>query len=295
MTDLVNALAAFEVKLDGEFKKSTSQLKSEQKKEAGRVVPKKRLTSEVSDITVKIATAKEDIQKLRESKVSTEDTGAEKNKAAVLELEQVVRERLAQERLLESLKVSIARLSKELNDTQESLEGLEGESQSMNGYFNKMETEATELKAQLAKEKEQLVVLEKEEQDLLTQQDAVQGEHTTKLQDQEAILGAMRELGDMRDGHAASLKGLRQMAKDDVKLSTLVEEELARIEAQTKDSEPKEKEAAEAREAILHAIKESESQFVDSLKEVRSKINAQNTTISRMTEFFTKVTRLTQA
>jgi len=79
------------------------------------------------------------------------------------------------------------------------------------------------------------------------------------------------------------------MCKDDNNLAELTEHELARLAAQQEVDDAKEQEAAGKREAILHAIKESDSSFVEELKEIRSKINAQKLSRDRLTEYFSKV------
>ena len=128
-----------------------------------------------------------------------EDEGETTRKALTLELEQVRRERLAQERLAESVKATVARLSKEIDDTKGTLGGLEGESEAMNAYFDRMEQDAVGVKEQLEGEEAILEQLESDEAGMVAQQDAVMGEHTTKLQEEEAQLGSLRELSDMRE------------------------------------------------------------------------------------------------
>lgn len=103
------------------------------------------------------------------------------------------------------------------------------------------------------------------------------------------MLSALREIGDMREGHTASLKGLRQMSKDDVVLGELVDQELARLSNQLTADEGRGQDLASRRETVLHAINESETKFVEALKEVRGKIKAQQQTIERLQEYFTKV------
>jgi len=281
----VNALKMYETKINGEHKKSSQQLKSEQKKLEGRAVPRKRLEGEISDITVKIATTKEGIVALKEQKVAQEDEGSTQKKARQLEIDQVVRERKAQERLLDSYKATRSRLQKEIEETQAGLAVNDGESSSMNAHFSQMEAEAAEQKAKIDIEQSSLEDLEAEEKSLQAQQDAVQGAHQAQLQEQEALLAALREVADMRDGHAASLRGLRQMARENNVLSELVDQELARLSSQRTTDEAAQNDAAGKRETILHAIKESESQFVESLKSVSAKIKAQHQTQARLGEY----------
>jgi chromosome segregation ATPase len=220
--------------------------------------------------------------------VKTEDEGEAKKNALVLEIDQMTRERQAQERLQTNVKSSAARFLKEIEETRAAMETLEGESDSMNAYFSKMESEAADFKAQLDKEKATLEQLEGDEKSLQAQQDAVQAEHTAQLQEQEALLGALRELTDMRDGHAASLRGLKQMSQEDV-VGDLVDQELSRLSTLATADQAADAEAAGKREAVLHAIKESETKFVEGLKQVRSKINAQKQTLERLDDYSKKV------
>ena len=59
------------------------------------------------------------------------------------------------------------------------------------------------------------------------------------------------------------------MSKEDV-VGDLVDQELSRLGALATDDQAADAEAAGKREAVLHAIKESETKFVEGLKQVRS-------------------------
>jgi len=289
MQDLVAAISTYEDKIAGEHAKCASQHKTNNKKLAGKAVPKKRLLGEVTDITAKIESTKEGLDKLKEMKVETDEEGKMTEQAMQMEIDQAARERGSQERLLDNIKAHLTRMNKEVDETNSALDELNGDSQSMNDYFAKMEAEAADVKEGMDTEEANLRQLEEDEKNLLAEQESTQEEHSVGLQELEALLGALKECGDLRDTHAASLRGLKQMTQGDSSLSELADQELARIQSQAATEQLQKEEASSKRETTLHAIKESDTHYAGALREIRSKITAQRQTIERLADYSTQV------